>query len=239
MKNTKRKAIAFISVFMLIIFSLGVYFLYTEIKNNPKYYTDEQHLQKITELVEKRYINSKYNATSFKLFPLYDADDKISYYLVDFEPYGWVYINIHNPRFINKLTGVKMYAVNNTTDIETHFQRYKICIDGVEPPPYNELYWRARENSSDSNYRWEINEYGEFVTQTVNHYELAGVIEQKKYFLEITQAGYTSYIPAVKSGARYLNLISMEEMDFEREIGVDKYSVSYYSFMKHKVFYNL
>ena len=47
-------------------------------------YTEEEHLQRVSALVEKRY----------EVHPVYDEYEDLKYFVVDFEPEGYVYVRI-------------------------------------------------------------------------------------------------------------------------------------------------
>jgi hypothetical protein len=61
-------------------------------------YTEAEHIQRIAERIQKRYIDAdlgwvdREQPTSFEVFPLYDENDKLKYFLVEFESFGFIYI---------------------------------------------------------------------------------------------------------------------------------------------------
>jgi len=193
---------------------------------SPDKYTLEEHIERISEKVESRFINNeksdfygKYNVTQYKLFPLYNQNDELEYFLVEFEPYGFAFISLNT---------VKKFAFNQAMYrcedryLQDNWQRYRLCIDGQEPEPYEGIQWMAKENDENLNFRYEINEEGKFVEYNHSPYMTANALNQKMYLLIV----YNGYIPAIKQGNKFINLVSMEEIEYQgykyyKELGYD------------------
>lgn len=82
-----------------------------------------------------------------------------------------------------------------------------MCIDGVEPDPYEGKQWQPIGDSYEKNFRCEVNDNGEFVEYNHGPYTAAGVLDRKLYMLDIYNYG----VPAIKQGGKYFNLVSMDE----------------------------
>ncbi|MFA5719797.1 MAG: hypothetical protein WC939_01910 [Acholeplasmataceae bacterium] len=77
----------------------------------------EKHLELITKRVEDRYMKDQEKYTSFSLYPLYDQYDKVNYFLVEFEPFDYIYITI-NTIFIPNLSNLSDYGISSATSWE-------------------------------------------------------------------------------------------------------------------------
>lgn len=205
---TLKKAIALslaVICLGLFCFSLCGCFLFVE---SPDDYTLEEHLARIAPRIEKRYINpetrrQEYNhITDYKLYPLYDNEDKLHYFLIEFEPYGFAFVGLRETRGYYKA----MYKRDDAY-IWHGWYRYRVCIDGVEPEPYEGRQWLPMERSYNDDFRFEVNEHGEFVEYKHSPYTVAGVLDRKLYMLDIYNYG----VPAIKQGDKYFNLVSMDE----------------------------
>ena len=64
-------------------------------------------------------------------------------------------------------------------------------------------------------YICEANEEGDIIYYIDSHYEAANITNERRYLLEIEGS---NYIPAVRRGDKYLNLISMEEFVYATDM---------------------
>lgn len=62
---------------------------------DPDDYTLEEHIEFITQKVQQRYMKEDYPYTSFAVYPLYDENNKNTHFLVEFEPYGFLMLQMH------------------------------------------------------------------------------------------------------------------------------------------------
>ena len=85
------------------------------------------------------------------------------------------------------------------------------------------------------NERWKTDENGNYIEYTDSHFRMAGIQDEKRYFLRLDWPDeYGShcggYVPAVKRNGKYINLISMEEMNYTPRIP-SPYPFEYIPFM--------
>ncbi len=209
----KRKIFA-VCLAILIVVSCGMFCGCTE---SPDKYTLEQHMERISERVEKRYINDDTRnqtysfITDYKLYPLYDENDKLAYFLIEFEPYGFAFVAMsETTRYFG------MYFRTDKFVTSTWF-RYRLCIDGIEPEPYQGKQWVAMERNdsviynNEENFRYETDENDVLKIYNQSPYNIASVLDRKLYLLELYGGGY---VPAIKQNGNYINLISMQEFDY-------------------------
>lgn len=176
-------------------------------------------MERISERVEKRYINDDTRnqtysfITDYNLYPLYDENDKLAYFLIEFEPYGFAFVLLrYNASIFNK----SMYQVNYYY-IKEQWQRYRICKDSMESALYEGIQWQPKEDGKKPFKRFEVDQNGNFIEYNISPFKVADVTDQKMYFLNV----YVGYIPTVKKDGKYFNLISMEEFDYKD--GVEYY----------------
>ncbi len=180
-------------------------------------FTEEEHIARISQLVEKRYFNeeSRYEYTDYTVYPLYDQNDKLTHFLVEFEPYGFVYI------FLNEKENSPVVGI-----VATPVSLYSRHLG-------EGLYWQ-RYTLEDDKRNYEVDEKGEYIYYRDSHYKIADIKNEKRYMIK-TYNEHTQYFPAVKRGDKFLNLISMQEFDID-EIDNQPANIS---FMAHKSDQNL
>lgn len=195
--KSKKKRIVLCVVLAVVIALLAI--LGVRIAKRSSWgYTEEQHLQKISELVEKRYMSGDYDFTSYEITPLYDKNEKLHYCVVDFEPYGFVWVRINDFAFLKSL------YTRDEEFISRDWSRYEY-ID------------TTKSLDSDKNKKWETDESGERIYYKVSPYKAAGVKDEKRYLITIKQESYYTTIPAVKHGDKFLNLMDMKEFEYVEE----------------------
>lgn len=151
--------------------------------------SEKRHIERVSKRVEKRYMtkDSKYDYTDYTVYPLYDENDKLGYFLVEFEPYGFVYVIIREKQRI-------VYSMYSRGSGEGWpWQRYTVVEDGKM--------------------QFEVDENGEEIFYRDSHFKVAGIENDKRYLFRVNHQ--YGYIPAVKRGDKYLNLVSMEEFDID------------------------
>lgn len=190
MKNTEK--IMVLGIAFITLFSLSVL---TGCSEKPSKYSEDEHVNRITERIEKRFINGSTELTGFQVFPLYDEADKIKHFLVEFEPYGFLYVRINekNSTVGSWFGGVgSMYTLSDT-EVKTSWSSYTIDETSSQPFP-------------DIDIIWETDESGNKIIYKKSPYSIAEVGDVKRYLL--------GNIPAIKTGTGYLNLVSMTDVVF-------------------------
>ena len=199
MKKTKsKKKTIILCVVLAVVIALLAILGVRIIKGSSWAYTEEQHLQRISKLVEKRYMGEKFEYTSYEVFPLYDQNEKMKYCIVEFEPYGFVWVKINDNDF--------NYGMYSRREMDKNgWSRYEY-IDTTQT------------SSSEDNIKWETDEGKERIYYKESPYKVAGISEERRYVVTIIQAiHYPSTVPAVKRGDKYLNLMDMKEFEYVPE----------------------
>jgi len=210
--NKPKKWVVLCAVIMTIV----VVITCVSLVRCPQLYTTKQHIRTITRLANKRYVKSgEYD--SLTVYPLYDENDKVNFYfLVELSPSSYVIVARHIP-----LLGTLGQYIRSDIPVEPAWRRYRICVDGNELLPDDGREWKADPNATsdkEKNYRYETDDNGSFIEYTSSPYAVAGVLDQKMYLLYIDGGGF---VPAIKQGAFFLNLLSMETFEYSNEVSID------------------
>ncbi|MEG1536000.1 MAG: hypothetical protein RR416_03400 [Clostridia bacterium] len=220
MKAKKTKLIILIAAITLVIILITSFFVYFEVKNNPKFYTEAEHLQNVKELMNN---NMGENKKDYEIAPMYDINDELFGFVIDCETGGHCYVEVHNPVYLLKLMGVSMYTASGSA-----WSRY---IDYEKNDSV--INWQKTKNedllSDYPNRLWEIDQNGEPIIYRNSQFKIANITNEKRYFL-LTQKNGSLYIPAVKRGDKYLNLISMDEFVYNDVESLNKQSATHESF---------
>lgn len=239
----KKSKIVLLCVLAVVVVAITVACVWIEMANNPKFYSYEDHYKNVSEVAEEKVGKGNYNIET-----LYDADGDVFGFLVEYYATFDTYdvVMIHNPSFLQKVAGVSMYC-----GADGSFMRYKIRNDETLVLEENGIRWERTgqqglkierngeifaylDHDDYPNRLWEVNENGNGVMWTESPFRLADVNNEKKYFLEIEINGNIEYIPAVKIGDKFLNLISLEEFDYNNDCEEGEQAVMEIEFILHK-----
>lgn len=178
----------------------------------PENFTMEEHIQKISEGVEKKYLGEGSDFTGYSLYPLYDENDKLTAFLVELEPYGFdiIKLNAYNVLSIFATDGMylseDLYSTNKYT-----WNRYRIREAGCEPEFDEGINWGHDEYRGERKKLYELDGEGKRIEYNHSPYTVAGVLGEKMYFLNANSA----YITSIKRDGRFFNLVSMEEFEYQ------------------------
>lgn len=111
----KVSIIVTLCVLAMVVIAITVGCVWTEVANNPKYYTYEEHFEKVSEIISAK-------REDFTLDYLYTEDDEILGFIALYSNGSSSCIKISNPSFMQKVLGATMYREARDTD----FNRYKI-----------------------------------------------------------------------------------------------------------------
>ena len=163
-------------------------------------YSEEQHIQRIKERAEKRFLGEESEYTGLEVYPIYNEYDTLKYALIEFEPQGFLYVSISNRAYPWK----GMYTLNSREPESWMPYRVK---EGAREDIYdadgNLLYQTTdREYIRDDN--------GLVFIYYESHFKVAGIENERRYFLD----GGEGLIPAVKRGEQYLDLVDGAMIDY-------------------------
>ena len=200
-KILKKAAAFFVLVMCLTVITM------TGCMDYASRYSEEKHKERISKLVKKRYMTEESEYTSFEVYPLYNEYDELKFFVVEFEPYGYVYVKINEKS--NSLLGLSMYMRGDCESQE--WFRYEVDENSeahiTDKYGYEWIYKHRRLT--------EIQDDGEPVKYKDSHFKVAETGNERRYFIEIeclpSLGSDEGFVPAVKRGEKYLNLVSMQE----------------------------
>ena len=183
-----KKLLSILLFFML--FALGCGYGCT-VKSRK--YSEEQHINRITKRIEKKFGEQAYRDgtyDSFMVYPLYNENDELFYFLVEFEPYGFVFVKYDTEFLIPLQT---MYHCNASLYI-------------------GQTYWAYKQDEHGA-VNYVLDENGESISYTARSpYYVSGNLQERKYILK----GYAgAYVCAVKEQDEFINVISGDVIDVE------------------------
>ena len=149
-------------------------------------YTEEQHIQRVTERAEERFLGEGSEYTGLEVYPIYNEYDELNYMLIELEPQGFEYL-------CSELEPVSWmpYRVHEGMREEV-----------VDEDGHTSIY-TDRELFRDEN--------GDVIIYHLSHFKVAGIENERRYLLSIVSvshgSGSDALIPAVKRGEQYLNLV--------------------------------
>ena len=170
-------------------------------------YTEEEHVARVTERAKERFLGEGSEYTGLEVYPVYNEYDELNYMLIEFQPQGFLYVLIDREQF-----PWKMYTLSNMQPESWMPYRVK---EGVQEDVYDadgNLLVQAvdREYIRDEN--------GQAVIYHESHFKAAGIEGERRYLLTTEAAeflgGGSSWIPAVKRGEQYLDLVDGALIDY-------------------------
>lgn len=201
----KRIFIGILVVILLFILIVGIMF----IPIKPKWFSEERHIENITKKVK-----SRYGTDDFTVSPLVmvgNKDMENSYFIVEFEESGFIIVSALEQPFW-RMIRVYKYFCHNFLD---GWQRYRPISSDEKVLFQDNRYWtKAKDQINYSGQYFESDSSGQYTKQFVSPYKAAGVENETKYMLYMRQGDHGTYIPAVKRGDDYFNLVSLSVQPF-------------------------
>ena len=173
-------------------------------------YSEKAHYRRIQKRIEERFIETGVHK-EYELYPLYDENDQLKYFVVDF-PTNYHIININSFDY-SCISGTSLYSLSITNP----WQRYVL------------------ENGEKV---YEKDKDGNDIFYNQSPYKVAGIKDEKRYLIKIRQGSNSDFVPAVKRGDKYLNLISMKEEEIVLKSN-EEVNETFYTFYSPKPQFNL
>ena len=63
------------------------------------FYTEKQHIHRIRERAEKRFLGEDSEYTGLEVYPIYNEYDEMRFVLIEFEPQGFIYVHIKDQAY--------------------------------------------------------------------------------------------------------------------------------------------
>ena len=171
------------------------------------FYTEKQHIHRIRERAERRFLGEDSEYTGLEVYPIYNEYDEMRFVLIEFEPQGFIYVHIKDKAYPWK----GMYTLSNA---ERGWQPYRMK-EGAQEDIIDE---NGNIIAQTFNREFLRDENGQVFTYYDSHFKVAGIENERRYFLSTICAVYAGlnhgYIPAVKRGDQYLDLVNGELIDY-------------------------
>ena len=191
-------------------------------------FTIEEHVERITERITNSekdpyidwYFSEGETYQSFAVYPLYGQDEKVTFYLVEFDPHGFVFVLAKDEHYgIGGCVKTGMYLLSEVYGVKNPWAPYIVDKNGPlikDHPSLSEEHNLVRFFSFDQKGDLILDENGELIIYKKSPYFVTGNINEKKYLLRTTKDSNSStqYICAVKKDGKFINLMS-EGLEFE------------------------
>jgi len=210
----------FLKIILIVLCVLFVTSCSSCVKSD--WFSEEFHLKQIRKRIEKKYISGECEYESYEIYPLYDENDEFLFYLVEFEPQGFLYVNINEEVYTiaRCLGGRGMYTKSSVEGVEDKWQRYRIEIDGGEGAVKQKKTWEKDATGNDVYYE-------------CSPYKAANILNEKLYLLNIKKNG-DEQIPAVRREDKYLNLVSLELFEYNSNLDFEMQATTIIGFWPKK-----
>ena len=186
-------------------------------------YSEEQHIQRVRERAEERYLGEGSEYTGLEVYPLYNEYDELKYMLIELEPQGFMYVYIKEGIAVEWISGVGMYLCAEQEPVGWMPYRVKEGVrEEITTETGDVFFYRNRDFFRDGN--------GQVIVYHQSHFKIAGIENERRYLLEITSTaglGRTdALIPAVKRGEQYLDLVDGALVDYEPGMESAAYAIA-------------
>lgn len=193
-------------------------------------YSEEQHLERVKERAEERFLGEDSEYTGLEVYPLYNEYDKLKYVLVELEPQGFMYVRINDKEYPWR----GMYTMSSLEpEFWIPYQMKEGAREDVFDADGNLIY-----QTTDREYYRDEN--GQVFVYHQSHFKVAGIENERRYllaFISTLHGGHTRMLmPAVKRGEQYLNLVDGKLMDYEPEIESATYASVDFAFIGKSAF---
>lgn len=176
-------------------------------------YSEKEHIDNVSKIIEEEYLN---DGLTYKIRPLYDYNDKLAYFVVDFSDNTFIYIMIQE-KDKSIIGGTKLYIKDCTQILDRPWSKCKVI---------NTENGFIQETEKDEN--------GNEIINYQSHFEVANISDDTKCYLIEMFNDYHRLYPAIKEGGKYINLITNEELDRYSEL--ESLPSNYITFISKKSF---
>ncbi|MBQ8196494.1 MAG: hypothetical protein IJZ73_00325 [Clostridia bacterium] len=197
-----------ISIILVLISLSSITLCFAGCSKDVDDFTEAEHIQRITERIEKSDSTWGYpegeKYESFEVYPVYDQYEELKYFLVEFEPYGFVFIRVKTEPsiLVSCLHANKsMYVVGRIYGKKRPWTPHTRTPNSPPLPSFVEG-WASSRNGD-----LILDENGDMIIYEKSPYFVTGNSEERKYLLQ-TKDSTSDFICAIKQEGQYVNLIS-------------------------------
>lgn len=176
-------------------------------------YSESQHLSRIEEIAKERYLGEGSEYTGLEVYPLYDENDEFHYALIELKPQGFVYVEIEDRA--SPQSSMYLKSGDPHTNAWRPYAFEKDAVSVIPGEDGTEETWEGRRYFQDEN--------GEYITYTASHFAVAGIKDERRYFIPLVDDSgehrkSVGVFLAVKRGESYLDLISGREVSCSADL---------------------
>ena len=119
-------------------------------------YTEEEHIARITERVLSKGTTWGFPEDkpyhSFEVYPLFNENEELQFFLVEYEPYGFSFIMLTDEDFFACFSGITMYLMSSEFTAENVWSPYIRDLSFSQPYPNQDKQWILDEYGQKINY---------------------------------------------------------------------------------------
>lgn len=172
-------------------------------------YTEEEHIKRISKIIEKDYLDE---GVTYEIRTLYDHNDNLAYFVVDFSNDTYFYIKLEEKDF-SFLWGHSMYVKDTLGKVSNSSPWRKVkCV----------------ERDGEIIEEYEKDELGNDIYYYNSHFKVANIDKDTRCYL-IKLFHTQRFVPAIKQGDNFLNLITMEEFSYYSKDYFPASNISFFS----------
>ncbi len=212
--NKKKKSIVIIACVLaaILVLAVGLTFLLYGIPTRV-FYSDEQHVSRVRERAEARYLGEGSPYNGLEVYPLYDENEKLTCILIELQPSGYVYVRLNSS--ISFAHGeYSLSWADEWIPSSSVWMPYHVKEGAKEEIIVNES--GQTEVFHDMEFIRDAD--GNVIRYNRSPYQVAGIENERRYFLE-SGAGY-GYVPAVKREGKFLDLVDGSLIDDTSDMGM-------------------
>ncbi len=193
MKKKSKLKKFFISIAIILVVVIVVPFFVLIFGGiNCDWFTEEQHEKRISRRIDRKIKSGYYDATGYELYPLYNLDEELRYFLVEFEPVGHMYVSIGHGHLLDVFGSTSMYHEPTGRIVE----KWNPCT--------------IEETGNTKSVIFDHDENGRMITCRQSPFKYRDKLNERKYLLFFFDAGY---VPAVRKGDKFVNLCANYEFE--------------------------
>ena len=172
---------------------------------SASFYSEKQHIQRVRERAEERYLGEGSEYTGLEVYPLYNEYDELKYMLIELEPQGYIYVYISDW----ETPWSSMYSTSSNDPSKLwrpyHFE------EGVTTTIIND---QTGESEIWEDMRVLQDSSGKYYGFQVSHFKAVGIESERRYLIRLCEDERSTlgYVPAVKRNDNYWNLVSWQEV---------------------------
>ena len=194
-------------VISVILVVISVVIVFSGCGRKVSDYSVEEHIQRISERVRNhKWIIEDFE--DFDVYPLYDKDEKLKFFLLEFNPHGFVFIFVQDepPILTSCLYAHKSMYIASANYYYKKQTWFRYVADKNGPS----LFDFVEEADSSKKGTPIFDEKGEIIKYDKSPYYISGNVNEKKYIFKTEDS--SEFICAVKKDEKFINLISGTEL---------------------------